>query len=68
MWHDLLVTTCTNLFVSTSGAKEAGVNPKVNNMLNAYESAQYPLFLISDAGIRSKYSPLLSSLSVCVSV
>ena len=30
------------------------INPKVNNMLNAYENAKYPLFMISDAGIKSK--------------
>lgn len=37
------------------GAQNIGVNPKVNNMINAYDQAQYPLFLISDAGIRSEY-------------
>ncbi|XP_067941352.1 ceramide glucosyltransferase-like [Watersipora subatra] len=34
------------------GAQNVGVNPKVNNMMNGYEAAQYPLFLISDAGVR----------------
>lgn len=35
-----------------SGAKDVVVNPKVNNMLNAYENAKYPLFLISDVSIK----------------
>ena len=42
-------------FFCLSGAQNVGVNPKVNNMQNAYERAQYPLFLISDAGITSKF-------------
>lgn len=36
------------------GAKDVVVNPKVNNMLNAYENAKYPLFMISDVGIKSR--------------
>lgn len=38
-----------------AGARDTVINPKVNNMLNAYENAKHPLFMISDAGIRSKY-------------
>lgn len=36
------------------GAQNVGVNPKVNNMMNGYEAAQYPLLLISDASVRSR--------------
>ena len=37
-----------------SGAQNVGVNPKINNMMNGYEAAKYPLLLISDASIASK--------------
>ncbi|XP_067938630.1 ceramide glucosyltransferase-like [Watersipora subatra] len=36
------------------GAQNAVINPKVNNMLNAYDQAKYPLFMISDAGIKTQ--------------
>ena len=37
-----------------SGGKHVSVNPKIKNMLQGYEMAKYELFLVSDAGIKSK--------------
>lgn len=34
------------------GGKNVGINPKINNMIQGYEQAQYGLFLISDAGLK----------------
>jgi len=46
---------CQVGLVSVAGAKRVGVNPKVNNMLQGYEAANYELILISDCGLRSEY-------------
>lgn len=36
------------------GAKELGINPKINNLAQAYDFAKYELLLISDSGIKSE--------------
>lgn len=42
-----------------TGGTRVGVNPKINNMHPAYMAAQYPLLLVSDAGIRMRDDTLL---------
>ncbi|CAF3177984.1 unnamed protein product [Rotaria socialis] len=41
------------------------VNPKIFNMLGAYEKAQYPLFLISDSGLMM-YEDTLFEMALCM--
>ena len=39
-------------------------NPKILNMLSAYDKAQYPLFLISDSGLMMHQDTLLDMASL----
>ncbi|XP_014665296.1 PREDICTED: ceramide glucosyltransferase-like [Priapulus caudatus] len=44
--------------VQIVGGKLAGVNPKINNMMPAYEAAKYELVMVSDSGLRMKEDTL----------
>ncbi|CAF4659930.1 unnamed protein product [Rotaria sp. Silwood1] len=41
------------------------INPKISNMLAAYEQAQYPLFLISDSGLMM-HEDTLYEMALCM--
>ena len=43
-----------NFSLSLPGASSVGVNPKINNIYEAYEAAHYNLLWISDSNIISK--------------
>ncbi|XP_045482619.1 ceramide glucosyltransferase-B [Harmonia axyridis] len=47
---------CARLY---KGATSVGVNPKINNMHNAFEDSLYELILVSDSGIKMKEDTLL---------
>lgn len=53
------------LFVG--GAKELGINPKINNLAQAYDFAKYELLLISDSGIKMSQDTLLDMVACCTS-
>lgn len=53
----------SRLFV---GAQNVGVNPKINNMMNAYDNAKYPYFLISDGGIKVTRDTLLDMVNTAL--
>lgn len=36
------------------GGKPIGINPKINNLIQAYDHTKYDLLLISDAGLKSR--------------
>ena len=50
-----LVPLTSSIFITPLGANSIGVNPKINNIFNAYHSAKYDLLWISDSNILSKY-------------
>lgn len=50
----------TKVFI---GGSNVGVNPKINNMYNAYEAAQYEFILISDSCIRMEEDTLQVMMS-----
>ena len=49
------------LFFSLSlGASNIGINPKINNIYEAYQAARYNLLWISDSNILSKRNNLVN--------
>ena len=50
--------------ISPPGAKEVGVNPKINNISAAYAVARYPFLMISDAGILTRPETLTEMMSL----
>lgn len=47
-----------------SGGKNVGINPKINNMIQGYEVAQYEFIMISDAGLKMASDSLYDMYSL----
>ena len=58
MFELIVWNPCWVLFIcfTFKGGKVVGINPKINNMVQGYDVAKNELILISDAGLKSKYS------------
>ena len=46
------------------GGKLVGINPKINNMIQGYDAAKYPIMLISDAGLKMASDTLYDMVSL----
>lgn len=56
-------TVDARLFVGN--AKNIGINPKINNLAQGYDSSKYDLLLISDSGIKMSQNGLIELVEAC---